>query len=318
MRSAPYGGRPDLLHGSAMLVILAVALALVATGVAFAANRVGTQENTAALPGVVSAVEAARRGARIPTDLTPSLATIRRFPRRFRIPPACIAHDASLKTESKVCRVGSPSKQQVLVLFGDSHAFMWLPAVLQMARHDGWAVVPLIRFGCTPGLWITHAGTDVCRAWYRWAFAQIRRLHPAVTLVSGSIGERPSFETRAATTGLIAAAQTLRHLGRLVVIGDPEGLAADPRGCVFGAHASMATCMTTWPTASLVAYDTVRSAMGRLHVGFIPTRGFVCYQRQCPAVVGRTIVWMDNSHLTGVYSAELADPFRAAFLRVRP
>jgi hypothetical protein len=318
MSSARYGRRPDALHGPVVLVILAVALALGATGVAVAANGVGTPANTAALPGVVRAVEAARRGARIPTDLTPPLATIRMFPRRYRIPPACIAHDASSKTESKICRVGSPSSQQLLVLFGDSHAFMWLPAVLQMARHDGWAVVPLIRFGCTPGLWITHAGPDVCRAWYRWAFAQIRRLHPDVTLVGGSIGERPSFETRAATTGLVAAAQTLRHLGPLVVIGDPEGPAADPRGCVFGAHSSMATCMTTWPAASLLAYDTVRRAMGRLHVGFIPTRGFVCYQRQCPAVVGHTIVWMDNSHLTGVYSAELADPFRAAFLRAWP
>ena len=28
-----------------------------------------------------------------------------------------------------------------------------------------------------------------------------------------------------------------------------------------------------------------------------------------------TMVWMDNSHLTGLYSARLADPFRAAFVR---
>lgn len=328
MSSAHCGKRPDSLHGAAMLVkrlrrrrgpaVLAAALALGATGVALAANSAQTSADPAALPGVVRAVEAARRGARIPAGLTPPLATIWRFPSRYRIPPACIAHDASSKTESDVCRVGRSSSRRLLVLLGDSHAFMWLPAVLDMARHDGWAVVPLIRFGCTPGLWFTHAGPDVCRAWYRWAVAQIRRLHSAVTLIGGSIGEQPSFETRAATAGVIAAARGLRRLGPLVVIGDPEGLVSDPRGCVFGARTLMSACMTTWPSASLVAYDTVRRAMQRLHVGFIPTRGFVCYQRQCPAVVGRTIVWMDNSHLTGVYSADVAGPFRAAFLHVWP
>jgi hypothetical protein len=107
----------------------------------------------------------------------------------------------------------------------------------------------------------------------------------------------------------------LRGLGPLVVIGDPEGLAAGPVPCITARRASLWSCLRTWPPSSLAAYDTVARAMKALGVGFLPTRGFVCYRRHCPAVVGRTIVWMDNSHLTGIYSAQLAGPFRAAFLR---
>jgi hypothetical protein len=271
-----------------------------------------------ALPAVVAAVRAARRGAPIPSGLAPPLATIKLFPRRYRISPACIAHDATSKAMSRVCRVGRASSTKLIVLFGDSHAFMWQPAVLELARRDGWAVVPLIRFGCTPGLWIPHAGSDVCRAWYRWGVAQIRRLHPDVTLLAGQIGEEPSADTRAATAGLIASARALRALGPLVVVGDPEGVAFDPVSCLLASGASMSSCTTTWAASSLAAYDTVARATKRLHVGFLPTRGFVCYQRSCPAVVGHTIVWMDDSHITGVYSAQLAGPFRAAFLRAMP
>lgn len=297
------------------IAVLSAAGVLGATGFALAAGRPLPRSGAAALPGVVEAVEAARRGAPIPADLTPARATIRMFPRRYRIPHACFAHNASSTVESKVCRVGRPSGRRLIVLFGDSHAFMWLPAVLAMAKRDGLAVVPLIRFGCTPGKWMNRDGQDACAAWFRWGIGWIRRLHPAVTLLSGSIGEMPSSETRAATAGVIAAARTLRSLGPLVVIGDPEGLAADPRPCVFAPHASMSGCSTTWPPASLAAYDMVARATKKLGVGFLPTRGFVCYQRQCPAVVGRTVVWMDNSHLTGLYSAQLAGAFRAAFLR---
>jgi hypothetical protein len=293
-------------------VVAVVSLAVLAGS--FPARALPQTSPPGVLPAVVAAVAAAQRGAAIPEKIVPPIDSVKMFPRRFRIPHGCIAHDSSSRTMSRVCRTGVPSSDRLLVLFGDSHAFMWLPAVLQMARRDNWAVVPLIRFGCTPDKWFTHTGPDVCRAWFRWGITQIRRLHPAVTLLGGSIGERPSAETSDATAGVIAAARTLEPLGPLVVIGDPEGMAADPIPCVAG-RSSLARCMTTWPPTSLVAYDSVAREMGHLRIGFLPTRGFVCYARQCPAVVGHTIVWMDNNHLTGIYSAQVAGAFRAAFLR---
>jgi hypothetical protein len=298
------------------LAVLSAASLPAAGGIAPAADgRTPRNAEPPALPGVVRAVEAARRGAPIPDRLVPPIARVKPFPRQYRIPPPCVAHGADAKVTSRVCRVGRASSDRLIVLFGDSHAFMWLPAVLELARRDGWAVVPLVRFGCTPGKWGRDAWPAVCGAWFRWGVRQIRRLRPTVTLLAGSIGERPSDETRAATSGLIAGARRLRALGPLVVVGDPEGPAYDPIPCLVAPGSSLSTCMTTWPAESLEAYDTVARATERLGAGFLPTRGFVCYARQCPAVVGRTIVWMDNSHITGYYSARVAAPFRAAFLR---
>jgi hypothetical protein len=268
-----------------------------------------------ALPAVIAAVGAARRGAAIPSGLVPPLKDLRGLPNEYAPPPECIGHDRSSVTKTKICRMGDASSRRLIVLMGDSHATMWLPALVEMARHDHWAVVPLVRLGCTPAKWSGSSGNEPCAAWYRWAIAQVRRLNPSVTLLGGSIDQEQTSWTRAAIEGVVSAAQQLRALGTVVVIGDPEGLDRDPVDCVLSRHASMATCTTTWPRESLAFYDEVARRATTLRVGFLRTRGFVCFDRRCPAVVGHTIAWADNNHLTGAYSAQVAGAFRAEFRR---
>ena len=267
-----------------------------------------------ALPAVVEAVQAARRNAAIPAGLVPRMGQVRNVPPRYAVPDGCIGQNGRTRIASEICRIGDRSSRRQIVLLGDSHAEMWLPALLEMAWRDHWAVIPLVRLGCTPERWINGSSAS-CRKWYDWALRRIRRLRPTVTLLGGSIGERPSPSTRGATAGVIAAARALEPLGPVVVIGDPEGLDEGPIDCLLSRRASMARCTTTWPRASLEAYDEVDRTAKQLGVGFLQTRGFACYQRQCPAVVGRMIAWRDNNHLSAVYSAELADAFRAGFLR---
>ena len=286
-----------------------VAGALIAPGGLAGSN---SSARGSALPAVVAAVEAARRNAPIPSGLVPPIGRVTNIPPEYAVPDGCIGQNGRTPTASRICRIGDRSSRRQIVLFGDSHAYMWLPALLEMARRDHWAVIPLVRLGCSPGR-INRSAS--CRKWYDWALRQIRRLRPRVTLLGGSIGERPSPSVNAATAGVIAAARALAPLGPVVVIGDPEGLSQGPIDCLLSRRASMARCTSTWPGASLEAYNQVDRAAKQLGVGFLRTRGFVCYQRQCPAVVGRVIAWSDNNHLSAVYSAELADAFRAGFVR---
>jgi hypothetical protein len=143
-------------------------------------------------------------------------------------------------------------------------------------------------------------------------------LHPRVTLIGGHLDGRQTPAARTTISCLLAAAQALKPSGAVLLIGDPEGLGKDPVDCLLARHASMASCTTTWPAASLEAYDEVARGAKQLGVGFLPTRGFVCYERRCPAVIGHTIAWMDNNHMTVAYSVEIAGAFRAAFLRAIP
>jgi len=77
----------------------------------------------------------------------------------------------------------------------------------------------------------------------------------------------------------------------------------------------MATCTTRWPPSTLESYDRVASTMRRLGIGFIAARGFFCFQRACPAVIGNTIAYWDHSHITATYALQIAGAFRIGFLR---
>ena len=136
-----------------------------------------------------------------------------------------------------------------------------------------------------------------------------------MTLLGGSVDERPTPATRAAVDGLATAAKTLARRGRTVVIGDPEGLDFNPVDRLLARDATMATCTTTWPAEALAFYDQVERSVTSAGAGFLRTRGFVCYERSCPAVIGHTIAWVDNNHMSATYAAELGAPFRAAFVR---
>lgn len=211
-----------------------------------------------------------------------------------------------------MCRIGRPASSRLIVLIGDSHANMWLPPLLEMAWRDGWAVVPLVRLGCTPTTWVTNVRG--CRDWYRWAVGQAVRLHADVTLLGGSIDEQPGAAARAETADVLAALEDLRPAGRVILIGDPEGLRGDPVDCLLAPHATMAGCTTTWPASSLAVYDELERRAKQLGVGFLSTRPFVSLDGSYPAVIGHTIAWMDNSHLTVAYSTQVAAPFRVALL----
>ena len=39
-------------------------------------------------------------------------------------------------------------------------------------------------------------------------------------------------------------------------------------------------------------------------------------EHECPAVIGNTIAWMDNSHLTVAYSTQITEPFSQALREV--
>jgi hypothetical protein len=267
-----------------------------------------------ALPGVVAAVEAARRGDPIPSRLNPPITKLRSIPPEDILPDGCVSSEKRLKSTTKICRVGDTTSRKMIVLIGDSHALMWVPTVLELARQDGWLVVPLLRTGCMPNLWITNKGHSSCRAWYRWAMRETRLLHPSITLVAGSIGEHPSPSVSAAVDGILTTARALEPYGRVVVIGDPESVNDQPADCMLSQHASMATCTATWPPSTLRSYDRVAATTRRLGIGFIGTRGFFCFERRCPTVIGHTVAYWDNSHITAAYAVQVASAFRTAFV----
>ena len=127
--------------------------------------------------------------------------------------------------------------------------------------------------------------------------------------MTGNISTRRNSFAQAGVDNLVSAARTLRAPGKVIVIGDPEGLEQSPVDCLLSRHASMATCSTTWPSETLEVSNEVARRAKEAGAGFLGTRQLLCYQRTCPAVIGHTIAWADNNHVSGTYSAWVAPAF---------
>jgi len=99
----------------------------------------------------------------------------------------------------------------------------------------------------------------------------------------------------------------------VVVVADDDGITKNPVDCLLARNATMRTCTTTQPASVFAFNDALAKRAKTYKFGFLKTRGWFCYQYQCPMVVARTIVYRDTGHITKTYALKLSAVFRTAF-----
>jgi hypothetical protein len=77
----------------------------------------------------------------------------------------------------------------------------------------------------------------------------------------------------------------------------------------------MRTCTTKQTPENLAFNNHLAKLAKSARFGFMKTRGWFCYQGECPIVVANTIVYRDKGHITQTYAVKLTGAFRAAFRR---
>jgi peptidoglycan/LPS O-acetylase OafA/YrhL len=263
------------------------------------------------LSAVVAAVRAAERGDPIPSPLTPPVGELRGD--FYAFPDGCAP---SGRMPTTICRLGDTSSAKTLVVFGDSHAQMWMPAILQMATRDHWLVRPLVKLSCVPRSW---NGTGSCRDWYVWAKRQAAALHPQVALIVGSwAGTADPVQAIKPVRQLAGALR--RSAATVVVVGDPSSQKRDPVDCLLAHGATMKTCTTAQRKVQARTDSAIETGVRNLGAGFLDVRGWFCararrapHAQLCPLVVNRTITAVDRGHVSKTYALELSQPFRNAF-----
>ncbi len=259
------------------------------------------------------------RAAPVPADLTPSLAQVRNDA------PAIYGdgcHVDQPTTEPQLCVFGDPASPASIVLFGDSHAAQWFPALDRLARIEGWKLVTFTKSACTPAdltVWNTtfeRAYTE-CDAWRNRVFQEIGRLHPTVVLMAMSRGyvlvdgsstatvaERPDLWD----AGIAASLSRLSSLAdHVVLMGDTPRSRSDPAACLsrnFGDSLACATKVSSAINPGRTAADAALAASAG--AAFIDPSPWVCPTDPCPAVIGRYLVFRDSHHLTTAFSTALA------------
>ena len=276
--------------------------------------RASAPERTRPLAAVVAAVRQAERAAPLPSPVTPSPGNLRA--NFYAFPTGCSPRDG--ETSSKLCRLGTANSPKEIVVIGDSHAQMWMPPILRMAKRDRWAVVPFVKPRCIPRSW---SSKGECGRWYRWAARRAAALHPTVTLVIGSWMAVWAPERAVKPVGALATAMK-RASASVIVVGDVPGQKRDPTDCLLAPRATMATCTSQATRVQLATNGAIAANARKNGIGFVDTLGWFCGHPRasktryiCPLVVNRTVTCVDRGHISRTYGLELAPAFRLAFRR---
>jgi peptidoglycan/LPS O-acetylase OafA/YrhL len=262
------------------------------------------------LPAVVAAV----RGAPLPSRLTPPIGDLRGD--FYSFPDDCNATGHMIPL--RICRLGDTASPKKLVVIGDSHAQMWMPAILQLAQRDHWLVLPFVKLTCIPRTWLRPGA---CRDWYLWARRRAAAYRPDVTLIVASWAGTREPRLAIRPVGVLSAAMQ-RASASVMVVGDPVSQRRDPTDCLLAAGATMKTCTSRQQRSQARADAAIASSARQAGVGFLDARGWLCAAARtwrhgylCPLVVNRTITFVDHGHISKTYALELAQPFRSAFRR---
>jgi hypothetical protein len=221
-------------------------------------------------------------------------------------------HVNNVETKSGDCTYGVRGSAKKIVLFGDSHAAQWFPALEKIALARGFELISLTKSAC-PGPAVVKVNTGNynnadCSAWRTNSYRRIAALHPEAVIVSGMQHfEIPAGYPSRASWWRAGEVSTLAHLkgssAHLIYITDTPRPARDIPNCV--ASGLIDKCNQTQPSPPY-------TISGFTNIN--PT-SWLC-SHTCPAIIGDQVVYRDASHLSVGISRQLASKLRAALLAI--
>jgi peptidoglycan/LPS O-acetylase OafA/YrhL len=220
----------------------------------------------------------------------------------------------------RLCTFGETAHpQSTLVLFGDSHAAEWFPAMEQIVNTHRWKLVTIIKPGCSALMLkeeVTPQMGQVCDEWRRLAIDEIHRLQPDLVLVS-TASIHPGAQMRLVTDVAVweeAARGTLAELSqqgaKVTFIRDTPHPDYNTLECEAQEEWDGRTqCPPVIPATTLypeIYAAEMRGGEGLRNVRFIDLSDAICNAGQCPLELGGMIVYRDGDHLTATFDRSLA------------
>jgi hypothetical protein len=235
-------------------------------------------------------------------------------------------------TSTTECVFGDPTATQTIVLLGDSHAQMWLSAVLPAVEALHGRVVLLFLGGCPAAsvtVWnpLPLAGVPAgpyieCNIFRAQAIKAINHLHPALVLLTDRTAMVESASGKYFTNAKWKAATktTITKLKRpgtkVAVIGDIDYLEKPMPQCLAANPTSVQQCASPNPNpASHSNAAAERLAAQGTGAGFVNPLSWIC-ARSCSPVVGNFLVYLNSTHLDATYTAFLSNVMQTAIQRL--
>lgn len=219
---------------------------------------------------------------------------------------------------------GDPDAEKTIMLVGDSHAQHWSGAVDVMAAKQGWRWVLLTKPSCRFGGPSETRGEE-CEKFNTAASEYVLSHNPTAIITLGAfsmLGEDENGRTPAEQEHIVPAYEDgvrpfLEAGIPVVALRDTPRFVNPAPECVdrYGVEAN--ECQA--PVEELLAKDSPLLALeesGTLGENFstMDMTDLLCPEGICKPVIGNVLVYMDQSHLTGVFARSAAAEFERRFL----
>jgi hypothetical protein len=250
------------------------------------------------------------------------------IPSNLVVPLQDVAHDntsAYFKVPSTQCPTltscvyGSTTAKRSIVIFGDSHAYMWVPGVNPIAVKDKYKLILLYESDCPAAsvtYWDnqTHAYATACSAWRSSAILALKAARPSVVLLASLTAGRYSasgklFTSKQWQDGLESTISKLKSKStKVAVIGDITTMNESTPLCLASYPTAVQKCASAYPNTQPTNANqnaAEQAAAKNQGIRYLSTSKWLC-TTTCSPIVGNMIVYTNNWHITATYAAFLS------------
>ncbi|WP_191968578.1 acyltransferase family protein [Cellvibrio sp. KY-GH-1] len=248
----------------------------------------------------------------VPRNLAPDLRQVSKsVPKIYN--DGC--HDDLIAEVAAGCVFGDTNARKTYVLYGDSHAAQWFPALQKYSEKNGVRLVTFTKSSCPATdidvIWRGGEYTS-CVNWRKKVLKKINQLNPDVVIVSSYYGARASLDMEDSSKewmqGLVRMFTSFPEKTQVVIIGDTPSFTRTPALCLSKNLSDTDKCAE--PRGNVVDLqlaDMEEKVARDHHQHYIDMNRYLCTDSTCGLIVGNVLIYRDRHHITVEFSEKLAD-----------
>ena len=263
---------------------------------------------------IAAAISVAMKVTKLPANLESTLTTARTDKSAWRKETdPCSVDFPDVRVPD--CPGGDPNGSKLIVLYGDSHASMWMPAIDAIAKKNGYRVELFAKLACPiveVPIWSYQLNRPFkeCNEWQKMVLTKIKTLKPDILIVTDQWkpavvnGEKSDFDTETVWEKEfpIALASLNSYTKKLIVIGNNPSMTTDSVNCVSKPGVTISICASVRTKADNNAINKIeQKAALALKATYIDTVSWACDAYMCPAVIDNKLVYFDQWHFSATY-----------------
>lgn len=226
-------------------------------------------------------------------------------------------------TSSSACVHGDPDGSKVAVVYGDSHAAMWIPAFDLIGKANDWQIVQLNKPGCIAPDFPTYSNVvggeyTACIEYRAWAIEKIAEIQPDLVIITSAYdGALRSDNGEKTTEGLDEAWESglgktidaiSPNAGRVIVLGDQAYPTQAGINCLEANPNDVKSCGDTVDDAVHAEHNAAEARVTEEHgAEYIDIVPWMCTDEFCPAVINGITVHRDRMHINENFAVWLSE-----------